>query len=63
MRIAAQVRHANVIAPNDKDVRFFCLSHFNLLLLVLQFEIERAVGVFFDASSDFVGNLCLLSAQ
>jgi hypothetical protein len=39
VRIAAQIRDADVIAPNDEDVRLFRLGHFNLLLLVLQLRV------------------------
>ena len=39
VRIAAQIRDADIVAPDDEDVRLFSLGHFNLLLLVLQFQV------------------------
>ncbi len=38
VRIAAQIRDADVVAPNDEDVRFIGLGHINLLPLSLQFQ-------------------------
>ena len=37
--VVADVPPADVVAPKDEDVRFISLSHFNLLLLVLQFQV------------------------
>jgi hypothetical protein len=30
---------ADIVAPNDEDVRLFLLGHFNLLPLVLQLQV------------------------
>jgi hypothetical protein len=37
--VGADVEPADIIAPDNEDVRLISLSHFDLLLLALQFQV------------------------
>jgi hypothetical protein len=37
--VGTDIVPADIVAPNNEDVRFISLSHFNLFLLVLQFPV------------------------